>query len=87
MRKILKTPFWDQFGSFFTNYGKNEFSWKKNAPSVFIYSNYLPSCKKSEKNNELFLRKMPNRLTDRWTDRPIDNGDFIGPSVEWCKTV
>ena len=28
--------------------------------SVFRYSNYLPSCQKSEKTIELFLRKTPN---------------------------
>ena len=44
---------------FCTNMGKNEFSWKKGL-SVFKYSNYLPSYKKSEKTNEPFLRKMQN---------------------------
>ena len=43
-------------GPFFPNLSKNEFSGKR-ARSVFKYSNYLPSCKKSEKTNELFLRK------------------------------
>ena len=33
---------------------------KKKALSLFKYSNYLTSCKKSEKNNDPFLRKMLN---------------------------
>ena len=34
---------------------------RKSALSVFGYSNYLQSCEKSEKNNNLFLGKTPNR--------------------------
>ena len=49
--------------------------------SVLKYSNYPPSCKKSEKTNDLFLREMPTdgqppRQPDRQT-----NGDFIGLSI------
>ena len=54
---------------------------EKRAVSVFKYFNYLPSCQKSEKANEPFLRKMPNGRTDR----RIDNGDFLGPSEEGSK--
>ena len=40
----------------------------KRALSVFKYSNYLPLCKKNrpipEKNDDPFLRKMPNRQFD-----------------------
>ena len=49
------------------------------AVSVFKYSNDLPSCKISEKNDQL-LRKCQ---TDRWTDRKADTSDFMGPSVGW----
>ena len=58
---------------------------EKRVLSLFRYSNYLPLCQKSEKTNELFLRKMPNwrtdRQTDTQTDRKTDNSDFRGPSV------
>ena len=37
---------------------KNEFFWKKNAPSVLRYSNYLPLSQKLEKPNEPFLGKL-----------------------------
>ena len=46
-------------GSFCPNVGKNEFSWKKELWQFFKYSNYLPSCKKLEKTNDLVLTKMP----------------------------
>ena len=36
------------------------FPGKKRALSDFKYSSYLPSGKKSEKNNDPFLRKMSN---------------------------
>ena len=39
------------------------------ALSVFKYSNYLPSCKKSETTNDPFLRKIQNWQTNRQTDR------------------
>ena len=42
---------------------KNEFSRKKNALSIYKYSNYLPLCQKSEKTNEPFLRKLLERHT------------------------
>ena len=38
----------------------------------FKYSNYLPSCQKSEKTLELM---------DGQADRQTDNSDFIGPST------
>ena len=44
------------------------FPGKKHAVSGFKYSNYLPSCKKSEKTNASFLRKMPDGQTDRQAD-------------------
>ena len=48
------------FGALFHKFGQKEFYWKKRALSVFKYSNYLPSRKKTEKTNEPLLRKMPN---------------------------
>ena len=33
--------------------------------SVYKYFNHLPSCEKSEKTNDPFLRKMPNWQTDK----------------------
>ena len=47
--KNPKKSFGANLGSFCANLGKNEFSWKKR----FKHSNYLPSCQKSEKTNEL----------------------------------
>ena len=55
-------------GTFFPNFGKNEFSWKK-VLSVFVYSNYLPSWKKSDKTNEPILIKILNWQTDGQTDK------------------
>ena len=72
--KILKNLFPAILGPFFVYLDKN--AKKKKAQSVFKYYNYLPSCKKSERTNEPFLRKMLNCQTDRQT-----NSDFIGPSV------
>ena len=53
-------------------WAKKNFSGKKSL-SVFKYSNYQPSCQKSEKTNELFLRKMLNW----WTDRQIDGNVIV----------
>ena len=54
-QKIQKTLFWSHFGPSLA-----KFYLEKRDPSVFKYSNYLPLCKKSEKSNKLFLRKMWN---------------------------
>ena len=58
-QKIQKTFIWDHFGPFCPNLGKNEFSWKRALP-VFKYSNYLPSCQKSEKK----LITIPEKNTE-----------------------
>ena len=42
---------------------------EKRPLSMSKYSNYLPSCKKSKKTNDTFLRKMLNWLMDRQTHR------------------
>ena len=49
---------------FCQNFGENEISGKR-VLSVFKYSSYLPLLKKSEKTNDQFLGKTPNRQFDR----------------------
>ena len=48
---------WGYFGLFLPKFEQLNFPGKK-TPSVFKYSNYLPSWQKSEKANVPFLRKM-----------------------------
>ena len=83
-QKIQNTLFWGHviILAFFAHiWAKMNFSGKK-LVSVFKYSNYLPSCQKSEKTNMPFLRKMLNWRMDGQTDgRKTDNHDFVGPSV------
>ena len=55
---------WGHFGPFFPEFWQKWIFLGKRVLSVFKYSNYLPSCKKSEKTIEPFLRKMPNWQTD-----------------------
>ena len=52
--KIFGGPFWAC-----PNLDKNELSWKKVSVSFKIFQ-LVPSRQKSEKTNELFLRKMLN---------------------------
>ena len=54
---VQKTLYKAILSIFCTYLGKNEFSWEKGLCQFFKYSNYLPSCKKSEKTNEPFLKK------------------------------
>ena len=53
MTKFFKTSkkhyFQAIFGPFSPNFGKNEFSWKKVAPPIFIYSNIYQCAKKNRK--------------------------------------
>ena len=73
--KIQKKLFWGHFGTFLPKFWQKwifleERFFKKKVFkrfSVFRNSNYLPSCQKSEKTIELFLRKTPNWQTDRQT--------------------
>ena len=62
--------------------------------SGFRYPNYLPSCKKSEKTDDQFLKKIAkltdghtyrqmHRQADGQTNHQTDNSDFIEPSVGW----
>ena len=62
-------------GSFLPKFGQKWISLEKRA--LTRYSNYLPSCQKSEKTNEPFLRKMLNWRTNRET-----NGDLKDPPLE-----
>ena len=78
-QKIQKNLCWGYFGPFLPKSGQKWIFLEKGLYQFYKYSNYLPSCKKSEKTNELFLRKMPNWQTDGQTD----NSYFIGPSVGW----
>ena len=67
--KKSKKAIWDHgtILAFFVHvWAKMNFPGKK-ALSVFKYSNYLPSCPKSEKTNMIFLRKML-----QWIDRRKD---------------
>ena len=79
--KKSKKAIWDHgtILAFFVHvWAKMNFPGKK-ALSVFKYSNYLPSCPKSEKTNMIFLRKM---LTmDRQTEGRTNNHDYVEPSV------
>ena len=65
---VQKTLFWGNFGPFCTNVGKWILLQKKVMP-VFKYCNYLLSCKKSEKTNDMLLKKIPNWTTHRQIDR------------------
>ena len=77
LRKILKflinfskNPkklFWGQFGSFLLRFGQKWIFAEKRALTLFKYSNYSPSCQKSEKTIESFVRKMLNWQMDRQT--------------------
>ena len=67
-QKTQKTLLLGHFGHFLPNFGQKWISLEKRALSVFIYSDYLPSCQKSEKTTGPFLRKTPNWQTDRRKD-------------------
>ena len=76
---IQKTLFWGHAAilALFTQiWAKMNFPGKR-------FSNDLPSCEKSDKNDMPFLRKMLN-LMDGWTDRQKDRHRqpwFVGPFV------
>ena len=56
---------------------KLNFPGKKKALPVFMYSNYLPSWKKSEKTNDPFLSKTRNWQTDRQADKQADRQQWF----------
>ena len=73
--KTQKNLFQGYFGPFLSKFGQTNFPGKKGIChlSVFRYSNYLPSCKKS----------MIHSWEKCWTygQTVRQNGDFIGPSI------
>ena len=77
---IQTTLFWGHFGPFLAKFGQKGIFLEKRALSVLKYSNYLPSCKKSEK--KLMTHSWDKCQTDKATDRQTDKGDFIGLLVE-----
>ena len=66
-KKSKKTYAGAILGPFLPKFGQKWLFLEKRALSVFKYSDYVPSCKESEKSNNPILRKMPNW----WTDRQI----------------
>ena len=72
-KKIKKTPLLGLIRDLFAQiWAKMNFPGKRSL-SDFKYSNYQPSCQKSEKTNVLFQRKMLNW----WTDRQIDGNMIV----------
>ena len=72
-----KTLFLGYFASFFTKFAQKQTFPGKKGSAIFEIFQLSTTCKKSEKTNEPFLRKMPN-----WqADGQLYNGDFKGPSV------
>ena len=63
-QKIQKKTFLDNCGPFLPNFGEKWIFLEKKT-HFQIFQLYLPLCKKSEKINDPFLRKLPNRRTDR----------------------
>ena len=79
MTKFFKKSRKLYFGAFrvlfYPNLGKKTFSWKKGLCQFLYIPKSLPSCKKSEKNNDgQFLKKC--RTSGR-TDRQTDGRTYI----------
>ena len=74
-------PFW----VFFPNFGQKWIFLEKKALSVFKYSNYLPSCRKSETTDDPFQRKMSNWQTYRkhWFYRNFLRTGPMRHSTKW----
>ena len=66
-KKIQKTLFWGHFGPLLPKFVQNWNFLERRALSVFRYSNYLPSCWKSEKNYWVISEKNAE-LTDGQAD-------------------
>ena len=67
-QKIQKNLFWDHFGPFLPKFGQKWIFLEKRPLSVVKYcAEENPMSHSGEKC-----------WTDRWTDRQMDNGDFIG---------
>ena len=88
--KSPKTLFWGHFRPLFSKFEEEWVFLEKRALSVFIYSNYLPSCKKIRKKTiDPFLRKSwSDGQTDRTTDKQrwglYFRGTFRGTGVQKC---
>ena len=81
-QKIQKTLFWAPFAQIWAQMNFPG----KSALSVSRYSNYLPSCQKSDNYWDISVKnvELSNWRTDGRTDGQTDrqtNGDFIEPSV------
>ena len=70
-QKIQKSLIWGHFGLFLPKFGQKWIFLKKKSLSVFRYSNYLPSCQKSEKKllGPFWEKRQTDGRTDRQTDR------------------
>ena len=66
-----ETHFRPDLGTLDPNSGRQIF-FQKMASSVTIYHGQLSSCKMSEKNNDLILRKFSEGRTDEQTDGQTD---------------
>ena len=72
-----KNYFGGHFGPFSPKFEQKLIFLKQSALLVFKYSNYLSTCRKSEKKQWSIPEKNAELI-----DRQSDNGDFtIGPSV------
>ena len=72
-KEIPKTSFWGHFGSFLPKFRQKRIFLGKRVLSVFKYSNYLPSHKKSKKGNDPSTRKITNSQTDGWRVTQTDH--------------
>ena len=70
-------------GTFCPNLGKNGFSWKKGLCQFLDIPIIYHRTKNQRKLLSHFWEK---RQTDGWTDRKIDNSDFIGPPQDGDST-
>ena len=67
-KKEKENLFWGNFSPFLPKFWRKWIFLQKRALPVFKYSNYLSSCKKTEKTKDPFLRKIPNWW---WTERYV----------------
>ena len=63
-KKSEKKKLGANLGSFCSNLLKNEFSWRR---GLCQFLNIPTTCQKSEKTNELFLRKMDGQTDGQTT--------------------
>ena len=72
-KEIPKASCWGHFGSFLPKFRQKRIFLGKRVLSVFKYSNYLPSDKKSKKGNDPSTRKITNSQTDGWRVTQTDH--------------